>query len=158
MVKVGTSARSGANSDHDRERFPSLVDDIGHDPARWLDWPLVDDAHQRRLTHSVVRGLADVTACNAWVAVERALGRGADDGPREPVLEWIDDRRQELVEMGREDFDDWLDTAPKLDVEPAESSVVLLRKQADGSVEKIDPDDRVGTPAHFTSQFDEVSA
>jgi len=139
MAEVGTSHRSGANSDSDRASFPGLAETVGHDPARWLDWSLVDNDGQRRLVRSLIRGLMDVATVRAWKGIERRLGRGADDGPREQVIAWLDEREAELKALGREDFDDWLDEQAWSEPEPVESQVRLLREQSDGSIEAMDP-------------------
>lgn len=142
MAEVGTSRRSGANSDADRASFPDLREHVGHDPARWLDWSLMDNDDQRRLVRSLIRGLNDIATVRAWMGIERRLGRGPDDGPREQVMGWLEDREAELQTRGRADLDDWLDDQDWGEPEPTASQVVLLRRQSDGTVEELAPSAR----------------
>jgi hypothetical protein len=86
----------------DREKFPSLKEDIGEDPARWLDRRLVErgpshtDATLQRAVLARINGIGDVATARAWIGVERRLDRG----PREPVISRLEDRIERLKEIG----------------------------------------------------------
>lgn len=109
-----------------RQEFPALKDDIGEDPARWLDRDLitpgatridvdryadgtVDDARvvvDRRVSSGIefvdarIRGIDHIEVVRAWIAVERALGRGPDGGPREQIIARLEKREQQLEQIG----------------------------------------------------------
>lgn len=84
----------------DREEFPNLREDIGEDPARYLDhdYFLMCETIRAR-----IRGIDSFAVLRAWEAVERRIDRG----PRDKVLEWLEEREAELGEIGeREDRPD----------------------------------------------------
>jgi len=89
----------------DREAFPSLRDHLGEDPARFLDRPLVEPSHQGTsspflLAKARIRGIDDAEVIRAFRAVERRIERG----PRDEVLDLLDEREDVLDEIGeRED-------------------------------------------------------
>lgn len=85
-----------AGSGPTREQFPGLKDDIGEDPARFLDHELVTDEDMRRLVFARIRGIDTIAACRAWIAVERNLDRG----PREKIIETLQARIDMLEEIG----------------------------------------------------------
>jgi len=85
----------------DREEFPVLRDRLGEDPARFLDRPLIDPSHQGTgspflLAKARIRGIDDAEVIRAYRAVERRLDRG----PREEVLELLEEREEILDELG----------------------------------------------------------
>jgi len=80
----------------DREKFPPLRSDIGEDPARFLDHELVTDADMRKMTFARIRGIDTIATCRAWIAVERRLDRG----PREAIIERLQERIETLEEIG----------------------------------------------------------
>ena len=107
----------------DPETVPALREQHGEDPARYLDRDLTERDGTRvtygtdyrgRTTANIrpdedtsphgervrqrIEGIRSVELLRAWRAVERRLGRGPDDGPRQKVLNWIDDREEELAE------------------------------------------------------------
>jgi len=85
------------SSSTDRARFPDLRDHLGEDPARFLDQPLFGThSNPGRLMRDRIRGIDEVEVVRAWRAVERNLDRG----PRDKVLEWLDEREDELEEIG----------------------------------------------------------
>lgn len=80
-----------------RETFASLRDQIGEDPARFLDHRIFGNpCGMGRLMHARIQGIDDLETIRAWRAVERNIDRG----PRDRVLEWLDEREQELEEIG----------------------------------------------------------
>jgi len=83
-----------------RERVPELVERIGEDPARWLDRSLFggesDTSAPGIMIRARIRGIDDLGVLSAWKAVERRLDRG----PREKVMQMLEDREQELEEIG----------------------------------------------------------
>jgi hypothetical protein len=54
----------------DRDRFPSIREDHGEDPARFLDRPLFIRAR--------IRGIDTIALVRAWMAVERRLWEDVD--------------------------------------------------------------------------------
>lgn len=94
------SEHQGAVTDDRRERFPSLRDDLGEDPARFLDRPLFGSNPQTSgegvFIRARIRGIDEIAVLRAWRAIERRLERG----PREKVLGLLDERESELDEIG----------------------------------------------------------
>lgn len=85
------SVRGGAP--RDRERFPILEEQIGEDPARFLDCDLLDEDDDRlELVAARIRGIRFTKVIRAWIAVERNLGRGHDDRPRDLVIDLLEQR------------------------------------------------------------------
>jgi hypothetical protein len=86
----------------DRERFPVLRERYGYDPARFLDQPLLESGERstaesgQMLARAVIDGIDHLEKYRAWIAVERRIERG----PREAVLEWIEEREAWLEEHG----------------------------------------------------------
>lgn len=84
----------------DRERFPGLKDDIGEDPARFLDRPLFNGAEGMTspgwFIAQRIGGIDKIAVCRAWKAVERRLERG----PRDRVIKLLEEREQRLEEIG----------------------------------------------------------
>lgn len=105
----------------ERASFPGLKDDIGEDPARFLDHDLrrrpmgklidsVDErGHEmqrlvpdedcspsRDFVKARIDGIDRIEVVRAWKAVERRLDRG----PRDRIMQWLDEREQTLEEIG----------------------------------------------------------
>jgi hypothetical protein len=78
----------------DRDKFPNVQEDIGEDPARYLD---VERVEELQLARARIRGIDFIAVVRAWKAVERNLY------PRPKVLEWLDEREAELKEIGDRD-------------------------------------------------------
>lgn len=76
-----------------REQFPSLRDQIGEDPARYLDR---DDLYIAKIR---IRGIDFIEVVRAWKAVERRIDRG----PREEVMQLLEERESFLQEHGERD-------------------------------------------------------
>jgi len=93
------STNQGSPS-RDRRTFPSLREDIGEDPARWLDWEIVSNEDRKRMLVGLIRGMDRLDRLRAWKAVERRLGRGRDGGPRRWVIDRLDEREATLEEIG----------------------------------------------------------
>lgn len=74
----------------DRERFPKLVEDIGEDPAQFLDHDFVraDGDTPLRTAIARIKGIDSLQVAHAWLAIERRLDRG----PREQVVDVLEDR------------------------------------------------------------------
>lgn len=94
------SEHQGAVTDDRRERFPGLREDLGEDPARFLDRPLFGSNPQTSgegvFIRARIRGIDEIAVVRAWTAIERRLERG----PREKVLDLLDEREAELAEIG----------------------------------------------------------
>lgn len=75
----------------DRAEFPAIVEQIGEDPARFLDRDVSADD-----LAPLIRGIDSVERVRAWAAVERAIDRG----PRREILEALDRRGDVLDEIG----------------------------------------------------------
>ena len=85
-------------------RFPNLKDDIGEDPARYLDQDLTTG---RELIEARIRGIDYLATVRAWMAVERHLGRGLGGRPRPEVIDLLQEREAVLEAEG--DRDDRID-------------------------------------------------
>jgi hypothetical protein len=98
---VPSTIQSGQTS-RDRESFPALRDDLGEDPAKFLDRPLVEygedhtDHTGRRMFEDRVSGIDSLAVIRAWKAVERRLDRG----PREAVVQVLEQRESFLEREG----------------------------------------------------------
>jgi hypothetical protein len=107
----------------ERHEFPAFREELGEDPARFLDRdllakperPVYDTDDRGRtvvrwrpdmasaagvLVRDRIRGIDDVDVLTAWRQVERRLARGEDGGPRDRVLKWLDEREAELRDLG----------------------------------------------------------
>ncbi|WP_435067687.1 hypothetical protein [Haloplanus sp. C73] len=89
-------------SQSDREEFPSVAEDIGEDPARFLD---VDRLEDLELARARIRGIDFIATLRAWKAVERNLASTGvvSEHHRTKVMEWLDERESELEELGDRD-------------------------------------------------------
>lgn len=72
----------------------SLTDDIGEDPARWLDGPL--DPIPR------IRGLQTIKRVRGWIAAERLIAKRRDRQQRESILDALGQRESYLERIGEE--------------------------------------------------------
>lgn len=86
----------------DRETFPSLQDEIGEDPARYLD---VDRVSDLELARARIRGIDFIEVIRAWKAAERNLAANGvvPEHHRQQVMGWLDEREAELEEIGERD-------------------------------------------------------
>jgi hypothetical protein len=116
------------------KRFPELHEDIGEDPAEYLDRDLTqpfdgDGANTTPgdLLKARVRGIDSFQTLQAFVAVERRLGYGDDDGGREHVLDLLWERREELEALGERP--DRLPDDPPQDIESTGSCVVWTDRE-----------------------------
>lgn len=89
-----------------RQRFPTLVEQIGEDPARYLDR---DDLYMAKVR---IRGIDFLEVVRAWIAVERRLDRG----PRPEVIGLLKEREAFLLEHG--DRDERIEPRADRDVPP----------------------------------------
>lgn len=76
---------------------PTLVEEIGEDPAQFLDRPV---SHADQWPKARIDGIERLAVCRAWMAVERKLGRGDGGGPRDLVMQWLEAREAFLQEAG----------------------------------------------------------
>lgn len=79
----------------DREQFPQLKDDVGEDPARFLDHDLVS-SEWSAIVEFRIRGIDRLPVLRAWLAIERRLDRG----PRDYVIDLLEERERFLQEHG----------------------------------------------------------
>ncbi|WP_436931655.1 hypothetical protein [Halosimplex halobium] len=92
----------------DCEAFDKIEADIGHNPARFLDWDFLAETYgdskvksgRKMLLKSRISGIDRIEVIRAYKAVERALGRGPAGGPREGVIRLLDQREEFLQERG----------------------------------------------------------
>lgn len=77
----------------DREKFPEIAEEIGEDPARFLDQDLLDDT---TTLEKRIQGIDFLDVIDAWLRVEAALDRG----PRDPVVRMLHERQEALEEHG----------------------------------------------------------
>jgi len=91
---------------NDRDATPGwqrrLKRKLGENPARFLDHELVDrgsrhtDRTLQRLARARIRGIDKIGVVNAWIAVERKLDRG----PRDRIIDLLEERKAYLEEYG----------------------------------------------------------
>lgn len=103
-----------------RARYPERQDEIGEDPARWLDHDLLARSAVRQqvdsdsqfdqvslvedtgvstfgqLLRARIRGIDKLTVIRHWLEVEHDLDRG----PRDTVVDLLQERADELKEIG----------------------------------------------------------
>lgn len=91
--------KGGPGGMPDVEQFPTAVERVGENPARWLDHDLVSDEDKRWMAQARIEGIDYMEVAASYHSVERQLDRG----PRDRVLEWIEDRMAELEERGDRD-------------------------------------------------------
>jgi len=86
----------------DRETFPRVAEDIGEDPARYLD---VDRIEDLQLARARIRGIDFLGVLRAWRAVERNLSENGvvSEHHRQQVMSWLDEREAVLEEVGERD-------------------------------------------------------
>jgi len=72
----------------------SLTEDIGEDPARWLDGPLAPLPR--------IRGLRSIKRVRGWQAAERLLASRQDRDPRERIMAALDEREAYLESIDEE--------------------------------------------------------
>jgi len=87
--------RGKPGSSTDRARYPQLKDDVGEDPARFLDHDLVS-TEWSAIVESRINGIDRLPVLRAWLAIERRLDRG----PRDYVIDLLDERERFLQEHG----------------------------------------------------------
>ncbi len=96
MVGVRNTGRS-------REEFPEVAEEIGEDPARFLDYPLLASSARGsspfQLAKARIQGIEYKDVVARWLYVERRLERG----PRERVLELLKSQMAHLEEHGERD-------------------------------------------------------
>ncbi|WP_135806033.1 hypothetical protein [Halorussus marinus] len=91
---------------NDRDATPDwqrrLKRKLGENPARFLDHDLVErgsrhtDRTLQPLVRARIRGIDKIGVVNAWIAVERKLDRG----PRDRIIELLEERKAYLEEYG----------------------------------------------------------
>ena len=79
-----------------RERYPDVRDDIGEDPARWLDYALIDDQDAQRMARIRIKSIDSIDVARSWIEVERQLDRG----PRKKIIAWLNERIKALEVIG----------------------------------------------------------
>jgi len=119
----------------DRERFPEYKDEIGEDPARYLDADLVErgpshtDTSRRRMVFDRIASIDRFEVIEAWLDVETSLDRG----PRKPVIAALNERKDHLEEIGERP--DRL--GPRRDPEPTESIAVFANERGSSATAKL---------------------
>lgn len=85
-----------SSTDDEREQFPQVAAEIGEDPARFLDVPLVAPdqlgSSPFELAAARIAGIDDIDTARAWLRVEAELERG----PRKGVVQRLNRRKAEL--------------------------------------------------------------
>ena len=85
-----------------------LKQKLGENPARFLDHDLVEygnrhtDHTLQRLVQARIRGIDRLEVVNAWIAVERKLDRG----PRDRIIDLLEERKAHLEDHGERDLPD----------------------------------------------------
>ena len=86
-----------------------LKQKLGENPARFLDHDLIErgsshtDRTLQRLVCARIRGIDRLEVVNAWIAVERKIDRG----PRNRVIEVLEERKAYLEECGDRELPNW---------------------------------------------------
>jgi hypothetical protein len=99
------STHQSGQSGSDRKEFPDIESEIGEDPARFLDRPLAPDYHTdgdttpMALAKARIRGIRKASVAARWLEVEHHLDRG----PRESIVERLEQKARELNEHGDEE-------------------------------------------------------
>lgn len=129
--------RRAVADDPDREQFPELVAAVNEDPARFLDHDLATEHDGRRLAIARIDAIDRLGVVNAWIQVERQLDRG----PREPIIELLEQRREWILEHGGrddrlEDGDERTPAAPKRVLWIDEDGEPYERSSADERLEE----------------------
>lgn len=88
-----------------RRTFPRLRADLGEDPARYLDAPWDD---REEMIRGRIRGIDEIGVARAWIGVERRLGRGEGGGPREHIIQRLEERVDFLEANGERPSDEQL--------------------------------------------------
>lgn len=109
--------RRAVADEPDRQQFPELVEAINEDPAQFLDHDLDADHDQRRLAVGRIEVIDYLGVVNAWIQVERQLDRG----PRDPIIELLEQRREWILEHG--DRDERLEAAGERTPAPPKSVI-----------------------------------
>jgi hypothetical protein len=98
------SVHQSGNSAPDREEFPEIAEELGEDPARFLDKPLapprIGETSPMALAHARIRGIDSRYTAAKWLEVEHRLERG----PRESVVERLEQRHRHLEEQGEREL------------------------------------------------------
>jgi len=88
----------------DRLRCPKLVEQIGEDPARWLDRDLLADSQRAEIIRTLIDGMDSIQRVRAWKGVEKKLAnddanddaRHPLDEPRAAIMQRLDQREEWL--------------------------------------------------------------
>jgi hypothetical protein len=125
-----------------RERFPEIAEEIGEDPARWLDRDLLEstpgDQPEKWRLQKRIDGIASLQVARAWAKVERELERG----PRDPVLDMIQERVAYLNRHGTlDELLEETDVDARREATPSTSSETVWTDRPDGDrkVNRADP-------------------
>lgn len=100
------STQQSGDSALKREVFPEIADEIGEDPARFLDKPLAPDYSSGGDTTALalakvrIDGIDKLEVVARWLEVEHQLERG----PRDSIVERLEQRGRELKEHGERDL------------------------------------------------------
>lgn len=98
------STKQSGVTDPEHERFPEVAAQIGEDPARFLDRPIlgdgVGDSTPLGLAMARIRGIDRLPVVARWLEVENQLERG----PREQVVEALEARGRTLKEEGEREL------------------------------------------------------
>lgn len=107
----------GQRAGRDDDDRPTFTSQHGRDAARFLDQPLVRGnpagvSEPGEVIRARIEGIDRLAVINAWKAVERALGRGDDGGPRTRVMDWLHQRERSLHAEGERPDDLPADDGP----------------------------------------------
>jgi hypothetical protein len=126
-----------------RERFPETREEIGEDPARWLDRDLLEstpgDKSEKWRLQRRVDGIHSLQVAEKWAEVERELERG----PRDPVMDMIRERVAYLNHHRTlEELLEETDVEARREETPSTDSVVSWpdRDGGERSENTVDPD------------------
>lgn len=114
-------SQNQGGGERQRRRFDDLKDDIGEDPARWLDWDLIRHEDRRNIALTLIDSIDTIERIRAWKAVERALAVEHDREPRSKIIQRLD-QREEWLELHGERPDRLQERDEPRDLLPVETT------------------------------------
>jgi len=114
-------SQNQGGGERQRRRFDHVKEDIGEDPARWLDWDLIRHEDRRELLWSLIDAIDSIERVRACRAVERRLAAKDDREPRAKIIQRLD-QREEWLELHGERPDRLQERTESRDLPPVETT------------------------------------
>lgn len=118
---IAIPSQSQGGGEWQRRRFEGLKEDIGEDPARWLDWDLIRDDDRRNIALTLIDSIDRIERIRAWKAVERALAVEHGREPRSRIIQRLD-QREGWLELHGERPDRLRECTESRDLSPVETA------------------------------------